>query len=89
MSAVALNPLLHELPPRKRRGLRLFLLALLCAGLGVGAFFDKRAWDRNHGCRFLLGGTAAIALAFLNHAMLRGRDAGIAADITEEILLPA
>lgn len=36
----------RELPPRKRRGLRWFLLALLCAGLGVGAVFGKRAWDQ-------------------------------------------
>ena len=49
--------------------------------------FDKRAWDRNHGVLFLRGGTAALPLATLNHAMRRGREQCIALDITEDIML--
>ncbi len=50
-------------------------------------YFDKRAWDRNHWVKFLRGGTAALSLASLSHAMQRGREEGEALDITEEILL--
>ena len=49
--------------------------------------FDKRAWDRNHGVLFLRGGTAALTLATLHHAMERGREECVALDISEEIEL--
>lgn len=37
---------------------------------------DKDAWDRNYGCIFLMGGTAAVGLLVLMDAMERGRDLG-------------
>lgn len=49
--------------------------------------FDKTAWDRNHGLRFIRGGSAAIALNILHHAMTWGADKGIATDITEQLVL--
>ncbi len=49
--------------------------------------FDKTAWDRNHGLRFIRGGSAAIALHVLHTAMTRGATEGIATDITEQITL--
>lgn len=33
---------------------------------------DKDAWDRNYGCRFVLGGTAAVGLLVLDTAQQRG-----------------
>lgn len=33
---------------------------------------DKDAWDRNYGCRFVLGGTSACALQLLDVAQRRG-----------------
>ncbi len=33
---------------------------------------DKDAWDRNYGCRFVLGGTAAVGLLVLDNAQQRG-----------------
>lgn len=33
---------------------------------------DKDAWDRNYGCRFVLGGTAAVGLLVLDTAQRRG-----------------
>jgi hypothetical protein len=33
---------------------------------------DKDAWDRNYGCRFVLGGTAAVGLLQLDSAQRRG-----------------
>jgi hypothetical protein len=51
--------------------------------------FDKTAWDRNHGLRFIRGGSAALALNVLHHAMTRGANEGIATDITEQITLAA
>jgi hypothetical protein len=49
--------------------------------------FDKTAWDRNHGLRFIRGGSAAISLHILHHAMMRGEKEGIATDITDQIAL--
>jgi hypothetical protein len=46
---------------------------------------DKDAWDRNFGCKFLKGGTAAFGLTELNHAQAAGANMGIAVQITEEI----
>lgn len=40
------------------------------------SFPDKDAWDRNYGCIFLMGGTAAVGLLVLLDAMERGRDLG-------------
>jgi len=36
---------------------------------------DKTAWDRNYAVKFVLGGTAAVALNFLDTARQRGREA--------------
>jgi hypothetical protein len=33
---------------------------------------DKAAWDRNYGCKFLIGGSAAVDLACLSAAQQRG-----------------
>lgn len=33
---------------------------------------DKDAWDRNYGCKFVLGGTAAVGLMVLDTAQRRG-----------------
>ena len=35
---------------------------------------DKDAWDRNYGVRFIIGGTGAINLMLLDHAMRKGVD---------------
>lgn len=41
--------------------------------------WDKTAWDRNFGCKFLRNtGQAAISQSDLNHAQTRGMDEGIA-----------
>ena len=48
--------------------------------------FDKSAWDRNYGLRFLRGGTAAVSLLALRNAMDWGRREHCAAiDVSEEI----
>ena len=49
--------------------------------------FDKTAWDRNYGCRFVRGGVAAVSLAALATAMERGKGQCFASNITEEITL--
>ncbi len=46
---------------------------------------DKDAWDRNFGVKFLRGGSAAIGIDELLHAMRAGADMGTAINITEEI----
>jgi hypothetical protein len=46
---------------------------------------DKDAWDRNFGVKFLRGGSAAIGLDELLHAMRAGADMGLGINITEEI----
>ena len=38
--------------------------------------FDKDAWDRNYGCLFITGGSAAVGLIPLMEAMERGERAG-------------
>jgi hypothetical protein len=48
---------------------------------------DKDAWDRNFGCKFLKGGSAALSLDDLTHAMAAGRELGLAVDVREEIRL--
>lgn len=51
-------------------------------------YFDKSAWDRNYGLKYLTGGTAAVSLAALTRSMELGRQYGcVASDITEEIAL--
>ena len=40
--------------------------------------FDKDAWDRNYGCLFITGGTAAVGLIKLMESMDRGERAGCA-----------
>lgn len=47
--------------------------------------FDKSAWDRNHGCHFLQGGTAALSLAAIQRAMSQGRGQCLGNDITEGV----
>ncbi len=47
--------------------------------------FDKTAWDRNYGCQFVAGGTAAISLANLARAMQLGKGQCVGANVTEEI----
>lgn len=47
--------------------------------------FDKTAWDRNYGLRFIAGGTAAVSLASLARAMELGRGQCIGVDVTEGI----
>ena len=50
--------------------------------------FDKAAWDRNFGCKFIPGGDAAIPLAQLDMAMRLGDQAGaLFVDCQEEIEL--
>lgn len=49
--------------------------------------FDKMAWDRNYGLKFLAGGAAAISVAALVRAMTAGKDKGLAVDITELLSL--
>jgi len=51
-------------------------------------YFDKAAWDRNYGLKYLTGGTAAVSLAALTRSMELGRQYGcVARDITEEVAL--
>jgi hypothetical protein len=47
--------------------------------------FDKTAWDRNYGLKFLAGGTAAVSLAALARAMEQGRGQCLGVNISEEI----
>ncbi|SRR5581483_2493343 len=48
--------------------------------------YDKTAWDRNQGLRFVVGGAAAVPLMQLQNAMVRGRGNCFAYDITEELV---
>lgn len=51
-------------------------------------YFDKIAWDRNYGLKYLTGGTAAVSIAALTRAMALGRQYGCEArDVTEEIAI--
>ncbi len=47
--------------------------------------FDKAAWDRNYGLRFIRGGVAALSLQSIFLAMERGKDKGMCNAVTEEI----
>jgi hypothetical protein len=49
--------------------------------------FDKTAWDRNYACRFVRGGVAAISIAALQTAMLKGVITCSAENVTDEIVL--
>lgn len=51
------------------------------------AAFDKTAWDRNHGLRFIRGGAAALSLMILEHAQRRGAGECFGTDVTEELAL--
>lgn len=46
---------------------------------------DKQAWDRNYGCRFIKGGTAALTLAALYHAQAAGMKEGVGIKITDSL----
>lgn len=48
---------------------------------------DKVAWDRNYGCKFIKGGTAAISLTDLTHACTIGRGECLGIDITDHLVL--
>ena len=48
-------------------------------------YFDKRSWDRNHGCKFLSGGVAAVPLMAIQRAMIAGTETCRANYITDEI----
>jgi hypothetical protein len=50
-----------------------------------GRAYDKTAWDRNFGLRFVAGGQAAVSLNDLNRAM-SGKPCGIALDITDRLV---
>lgn len=47
--------------------------------------FDKTAWDRNFGLKFIRGGQAAVRLADLQQAMSAGVGGCVGLDISEEI----
>lgn len=47
--------------------------------------FDKTAWDRNYGVKFIAGGTAAVSLASLARAMELGRGQCLGINVTEGI----
>ena len=49
--------------------------------------FDKLAWDRNYGLRFIRGGTAAVSFASISRAMALGQHQGVARAVSEEVLL--
>ncbi|HRI81626.1 MAG TPA: hypothetical protein PLF88_04260 [Opitutaceae bacterium] len=49
--------------------------------------FDKSAWDRNYGLKFLTGGTAAVSLASIARAMEQGKGQCLAINVTEEVVL--
>jgi hypothetical protein len=52
--------------------------------------FDKDAWDRNYGVKFVLGGTAAVGLVQLDHAMRKGAELRCAHfSVTEDVELAA
>ena len=50
------------------------------------AAYDKTAWDRNFGLKFVTGGQAAISLDDLRHAMATPAQ-GLALDITDQLTL--
>ena len=46
---------------------------------------DKTAWDRNYGCKFIRGGSAAISLMALQNAQALGADKGMGVNITDQL----
>jgi len=46
---------------------------------------DRTAWDRNNRCAYLSGGTSAVTLQSLSHAMAEGKIMCMATDITESL----
>ncbi len=51
------------------------------------SYFDKSAWDRNYGVKFLRGGQSAVSVAALMTAMARGNIGCLAVDVTERVVL--
>lgn len=49
--------------------------------------FNKVAWDRNFGLKFIAGGEAAVSASALMRAMTEGRNKGLAVDVSEVIRL--
>lgn len=49
------------------------------------AALDKTAWDRNYGCKFIKGGTAAISRTDLMHAQLIGKGKTVGINCTESL----
>jgi hypothetical protein len=47
---------------------------------------DKVAWDRNYGVNYISGGTSAVTLTALNHAMALGKDHGLAVDVSDKLV---
>jgi hypothetical protein len=47
--------------------------------------FDKSAWDRNYGLKFLPGGSAAVSLADLTRAMELGSGLCLGVNVTEAV----
>lgn len=48
-------------------------------------FFDKMAWDRNYGCRFIKGGTAALSSTAIYHAQAAGLSECTGIHITDSL----
>lgn len=48
---------------------------------------DKTAWDRNYGCKFVKGGSAAISRTDLQHAQLAGKGKCVGINCTEILAL--
>jgi len=48
--------------------------------------FDKTAWWRNYGVRYIRGGTAAVGALALQEARIMGRGVCLGIDITEELV---
>lgn len=44
---------------------------------------DKTAWDRNYGCKFIRGGSAALSRTDLQHAQLAGKGLTLGINCTE------
>ena len=47
---------------------------------------DKVAWDRNYGCKFISGGTAAVSLASIARSMELGRGQCLGVNATEGVV---
>jgi hypothetical protein len=50
---------------------------------------DKTAWDRNYGCKFIKGGSAAISKTDLDHACTQGAGQCVGVKVTEQLKLAA